>query len=330
MEKSIKFMKIGLIKSFTDKPWRSPETYQLIEDGLSECLQVESIATQDPEVLRKFFLGHGNEKPVFAFNIAEYLDEANKAFFIPELLDQWGVEHLGSSARTVAVGLDKARTKELLLENQIPTPEYFVAVENDTKFRDSAEAIGYPLIVKPLQEGGHIGIEEDSIVHDADDLALKVRHVWAQYAQPALVEAFISGEGMREFSVGILDGEERIYTPVEIDFERMDVSIDILSYEAAQNDLERIKLVPDDTIRAEIIDLADRAFDAVGASDYSRVDLRMNHNECYVLEVNVMPGLGPQSFLPESAQQIHGLAYRQFIQKLAQDSIARNHIGIAA
>ena len=40
-------MNIALIKSFTDKPWRSPATYDLIEKSLSEKWQVQSLATDD-------------------------------------------------------------------------------------------------------------------------------------------------------------------------------------------------------------------------------------------------------------------------------------------
>jgi D-alanine-D-alanine ligase len=145
--------------------------------------------------------------------------------------------------------------------------------------------------------------------------------------QPALVEAYINGEEMREFSVGVIDGECRLFTPIEIDYEAMDVQEPILSYEAAQKDLERTKLVPDDKIRGEIIDLSQRTFDAVSAQDYSRIDLRMNQTGCYVLEINTMPGLGPHSFLPQAAEDIHNLEYPQLIQKFAEDSMQRQNIG---
>jgi D-alanine-D-alanine ligase-like ATP-grasp enzyme len=107
----------------------------------------------------------------------------------------------------------------------------------------------------------------------------------------------------------------------------MDVQKAILSYETAQKDIERTKLVQDGKIRDEIIGLSKRTFIAVGARDYSRVDLRMNHTGCYVLEINIMPGLGPHSFLPEAAKDIYALGYDQLIQKLAEDSMQRQKNG---
>ena len=113
---------IALIKSYTEKPWRSPETYQLIEDSLREKWRVKSINTKNPETLHCFLTRLKREcgESIFAFNIAEYLDEENKAGFLPALLEKWKIPHLGSSAETITIGLDKARTKELLSEKRVP------------------------------------------------------------------------------------------------------------------------------------------------------------------------------------------------------------------
>jgi D-alanine-D-alanine ligase len=322
-------MEIALIKSCVDKPWRSPETYYLVEDSLRERWKVSSINTKSPETLYGFLneRRRQNTQDLFVFNLAEYLDEENKQDFIPALLEEWNIPYLGSSAKVVAIGLNKAKTKALLDEHQVPTPRYFVA-DGHNGHEYPAERVGYPLIVKPIAEGGHIGIREDSVVYDAARLDEAVKRIFDMHDQPALIEEYITGKGLREFSVGIIDEESPLFTPVEIDYESMDVEEKILTYEAAQKDLERIKPVEDEGTRDEIIDLAERTFAAVGARDYSRVDLRMNHKGCYVLEINIMPGLGPHSFLPEAAKDIYGLGYHQLIQKLAENSMKRQGIGI--
>jgi len=120
-------MEIALIKSYTEKPWRSPEIYQLIEDSLREKWHVTSINTKNPETLYNLLTRLKREcgESIFVFNIAEYLDEKNKTGFLPALLEEWKIPHLGSSAEAIAVGLDKARTKELLIEKRVPTPPVF-------------------------------------------------------------------------------------------------------------------------------------------------------------------------------------------------------------
>lgn len=321
-------MEIALIKSYTNKPWRSPQTYQMIEEGLRARWPVHSVVTHDPTDLHNFLttLQQTYGDRVFAVNVAEYLDEESKVGFLPALLEEWQIPFLGSSAETTAIELDKARTKELLNEHGVPTPRYFVAKRMDEDVQTLAAAIGYPLLVKPVAEGGHIGIGEDSIVHNRADLARAIGRIVADHDQPALVEEFITGHAMREFTVGVIDSETRLFTPVEIDFDNMDVDQAILSHEVVQNDLERIKPVADVAMCNTIIDLAARTFDAVGAQDYSRVDLRMDHSGCYVLEINTMPGLGPHSFLPAAAQDIHGIAYNELIQRLVMDSMKRQQL----
>ncbi len=318
-------MQIILIKSFTNKPWRSPETYQLIEESLREKWPVETINTNNPQNLYLFLeaLKRGYAGDFFIFNIAEYLDEDNKETFLPGLLDKWEMPHLGSSSDVVLIGLNKEKTKKILNKNNIPTPRFFISHEGNLDVKTQAEKIGYPLFVKPVGEGGHIGISDDSIVYDLNSLLAKIQKIETELNQPALIEEYITGDEMREFSVGIIDGETRLFTPVEIDYKSMDLDIPILSYEAAAKDLERIKLVEESNIREKIIDLAQKTFTAVGACDYSRVDIRMNHTGCYVLEINIMPGLGPHSFLPEAAKSIHGLSFKQLIQKLAKESLRR-------
>jgi D-alanine-D-alanine ligase len=318
-------MEIILIKSYTNKPWRSHATYQLIEKSLQEKWSVHSISTQNPLTLfgfiRRYQWNHRNK--VFVFNIAEYLDEKNKTGFLPALLDEMEIPHLGSSAKSVEIGLNKAATKALLDKNGVLTPRHFLVHNQRSDTSSEVKRIGFPLIVKPVSEGGHIGIREDSIVNNHIGLNKITNRLFEKYNQPALVEEFITGAGMREFSVGIIDGETRLFTPIEIDYQAMKIEQKILSYDLAQKDLERTKLVFDQKIHNMLTDLAEKTFDIVGAKDYSRVDLRMNETGCYVLEINIMPGLGPHSFLPQAAKEIHGLDYSQLIQKIVKNSIQR-------
>jgi len=318
-------MKVALIKSFTDKPWRSEQTFQRVEDSLREKWPVTVIHVEDQKSLEEQLqsLKDQDGDQLFVFNIAEYLDEDNKAGFLPAMLDEWGMAHLGSSAGAIRVGLDKVQTKQKLLDWQIPTPAFCVAEQVDRELKEQAEKIGYPLFVKPAMEGGHIGINDDSIARNESQLNQAVERIAGQHKQAALVEQFISGESMREFSVGVVDAGERLYAPVEIDYEAMNVSNAILSHEVAVNDLEKIKLVEDHRLYEQLSNLAERTFIALDARDYSRVDIRIDQTDSYVLEINMMPGLGPHSFLPDALEKIYSLPYNRFIQQLTAASMKR-------
>lgn len=311
-------MEIVLIKSFTDKAWRSPQTYALIESSLRKKWQVKVIHPRNTAILiKKLRKLKEKDKDLFIFNIAEYVDEDNKVGFIPRILDEMELPHLGSDLQASRAGLDKAVAKELFLENDVPTPPFFVVKDDAQHVEKAAQKIGYPLIVKPLHEGGHIGIDESSIVDNGTELEGAVNRVLHEYGQPALVEDYIVPSDMREFSVGIIEGKTNMFTPIEIDYAAMDTGTEILSYEMAQNDLEEIKPITDPEVKKMVNQLAQGAFDAVGARDYSRVDIRMNKTGYFVLEINTMPGLGPHSFLPQAAEEIYGLDYEELIQFLA-------------
>jgi D-alanine-D-alanine ligase len=318
-------MQIILIKSFTDKAWRSPQTYALIEASLRKKWQVKIIHPRNTAMLKKKLRKFKEkDEDLFVFNIAEFINEDKKEGFIPQILDEMKLPHLGSDLQASRAGLYKAMAKDLFLENDVPTPPFFVVNDEMQQVEKAAQKIGYPLIVKPLHEGGHIGIDGNSIVYDEPALEVAVNRVLHDYEQPALVEDYIVPKAMREFSVGVIEGEPPLFTPIEIDFDAMDTDEQILSFDLAQNDLEEICLVEEEGVRLRINQLAADAFDAVGARGYSRVDIRMNETGYFVLEINTMPGLGPHSFLPQAAKEIYGMNYEKLIQYLASYAMQRS------
>lgn len=62
---------------------------------------------------------------------------------------------------------------------------------------------------------------------------------------------------------------------------------------------------------------------AINCKDYCRVDIRLNNTGLYMLEINIMPGLGPVSFLPFAAKEIVNLDYPSLIELLVKESINR-------
>src|SRR5205807_10060933 len=73
--------------------------------------------------------------------------------------------------------------------------------EPDAVIARLGRAVGYPLIVKPAQEGSSKGIRSNALVDDVFE-AIAVAHRLAEdYAQPVLVEQFIDGD---EVTVGLV------------------------------------------------------------------------------------------------------------------------------
>jgi D-alanine-D-alanine ligase len=306
-------------------PWRSRATYNIIECSLAKkWKKMRAIhASTESDLFARLARRGSDPHRTFVFNIAEYLDEKRKCGFLPDILEAWGYLHLGSSAATVRMGLDKGRTKEILNRLGIPTPRFFVAQPGHPDLLNQATAIGFPLFVKPLREGGHRGVSQNSIVRDIETLERVVEHVFRRHHQPAMVEGFIGEKEAREFSVGIVDSKTRFYFPIEIDWDSMDCEERILSEDRARRGAVRVKPVKDRGLRGVLREMAGRTFDAVGAKDYARIDIRADSRGLFVLEINIMPGLGPGSFLPRAAFELLGIDHGDMIRRIAAESMSR-------
>lgn len=85
--------------------------------------------------------------------------------------------HLGSSVEVVTNGLDKGKTKNLLNDQHIFTPQHYLVNKKDLDIKYFVDRLGYPLFVKPTSEGGHIGISDDSIIYEKVNLGNAVNWI---------------------------------------------------------------------------------------------------------------------------------------------------------
>ena len=109
-------------------------------------------------------------RPDIVFNIAEGLVGVNREAQIPAILDMLQIPYSGSDALTLAICLDKSRTKEILTYHKIPNAKFFVA----DKIEDIANNhFDFPLIVKPISEGSSKGIFASSFVNNKEELKEK-------------------------------------------------------------------------------------------------------------------------------------------------------------
>ncbi len=88
-------------------------------------------------------------------------------------LEILGLPYTGSGVMGSAIAMDKYRTKLLLQSLGLPTPGFaLIRSESDCQ---AAQALGFPLMVKPALEGSSIGMSR------ADD-PLQLRSAWESAA----------------------------------------------------------------------------------------------------------------------------------------------------
>lgn len=260
-------------------------------------------------------------KTDLVFNLFEgFCGEPETEAIVPDLLSKIGIPFTGSPGPALKLALDKAKTKAILQNAGIKTPEFQV-LNPDTVHTFELD---YPCIVKPCCEDASNGLSPESVVHDFPALKRQVSLVSDSYGGNAIVEKFISG---REFNATVLGNSEFTVLPVsEIVYSLPPGMPEILTFAA--------KWEPDtayfngtkpvcpaeieDEQHERIIQTLTKVYRLLGCQGYARGDLRLDHEgELNVVEVNPNPDISPGTGAARQAAAA-GMTYTQFIEKLVE------------
>ncbi|WP_302141952.1 D-alanine--D-alanine ligase [Halomonas alkalicola] len=205
-------------------------------------------------------------------------------------LELLGIPYTGSGVLASALGMDKQRTKLVWQALGLPTPES-VMLETDADWSAVVARLGLPLIVKPVHEGSTLGI---SIVESAEALAAAY-HEAARFDARVMAERFIKGD---EYTVSLLGDEVLPAIRVEVPGGFYDYEAKYLSDETRYH----LPCGLGDAEEAELGELCRRAFEAVGAEGWGRVDVMRDAEGCFwLIEVNTSPGMTDHSLVPQAA-----------------------------
>lgn len=278
--------------------------------------------------IKKLINGLTRRKPDLVFNLAETFgtDEFG-AVGLTGLLDLMGLRYTGVGPGETYLQEDKALTKKLLAFDKIPFPDFAVFAK-DADFETGGK-LRMPLFVKPLRMDASIGIDAQSLVHNAPDLIKRVLMIHEQVKDAALAEEYIDG---REFYVGILGNQDPVaFPPIEMDFsgfpeDKPRVVDDTAKWKEASIEFKATNaIVADipDELKARLQKVALDAYRALRVRDYGRVDLRLTETaEVFVIEVNASCHLEERSEFPMAASAA-GLDYPALVEKIVEHAVAR-------
>ena len=253
-----------------------------------------------------------NRPPDLVFNLCEaFAGSSAFEMNVAALYELLGIPFTGCPAITIGLSLNKPVAKAILAANGIRTPDY-VVVEPGQDPR-AASHLAFPLIAKPVAEDASIGIDDGAVVNDMAALAERVKLLWREFRQAALVEEFIAG---REFCVSLLASSPNDFTTlpiVEISFDGLEPGRPrIFSYEAKWdptapfnlNVATRCPAEIDEEMADEIRAQALQVARTVGLRDYGRVDFRLRESDqtLFVLEVNPNPDLSDECAFMRAAR----------------------------
>ena len=220
------------------------------------------------------------------------------------LLEVMGIPYTGSGVMASALAMNKIFAKTVFAANGLTVAPYRVLRRGEAL--DPARlGFSLPVVIKPSQEGSSVGV---SIVKDKTGIGPALTEAF-RYDDEALVEQFIKG---REIQVGIL--ADRAVGAIEIvpkkefyDFEA--------KYTAGM--AEHILPAPlDAPLYEKVLREGEKAHAALGCSGYSRVDFLVTEaGECFLLEVNTLPGMTALSLLPEIAGGA-GIGFEELVERI--------------
>ncbi|MFH7348617.1 D-alanine--D-alanine ligase [Acinetobacter variabilis] len=210
-------------------------------------------------------------------------------------LEWLNIPYTGTGVQGSAIGMDKVKTKQVWQGSELPTAPYRIVTKN-SNVQEIVSALDLPLIIKPVHEGSSIGMSKVEKVEDFADAIAKA----TEHDAVVMAEKWITG---REFTIVILNGQAlpviRLQPPEDVAF---------YDYEAKyqRNDVEYgIPCGLSESEEKELQALALRAFQAVGASGWGRIDaMQDEQGKFWLLEVNTVPGMTSHSLVPKAAAAV--------------------------
>lgn len=224
---------------------------------------------------------------------------------IQGLLELMQIPYTGSGVLASALAMHKLYSKQAFAAAGLTITPYLALRRGETCSIENLP-FGLPVVVKPVQEGSSVGV---SIVKKAEELQAALDEAF-RYDELVLVEQYIKG---KEIQVGILDNQP--IGAIEIVPKN-----EFYDFEAKYSDGMAEHFFParlDAALYEKVQQQALKAHQALGCDGYCRVDFLVTETgDCYLLEVNTLPGMTALSLLPEIAQKGAGLSFEQLVERI--------------
>jgi D-alanine-D-alanine ligase len=272
-------------------------------------------------------LGSGNYDVVF--NLVESVSgEAVKEMYVAGIYELYDIPYTGCSAVTLGLCLNKHRAKLIMKGAGFNVPNWRLYLNPSKIIFDLKPE--FPLIVKPSQEDASVGISEQSVVYNEQELKEQLEFIYHTFKQPILVEEYIEG---REINSAILGDREKIALPLsEISFETLPDDLPkIVTYDGKwikdslyyQNTIPVCPAPIDEKLADEIKQIAIDVSNLFGCRDYCRVDFRINeNNQPFILEVNPNPDISIDAGFARAARA-YGLSYDELLIRIIEFALER-------
>ena len=226
---------------------------------------------------------------------------------IQGILEAVGISYTGSGITASAIAMNKDITKSIFTHHSISTAPWFSGNSDSIDSSRIESEIGYPCVIKPVDQGSTIGL---SVIKDPHNVNAAIEKA-AAYCEKIMVEKYIQG---KELSVPILGNTSLPVIEIRPSHEIYDYEC---KYKPGMTEYFIPAPIPD-TLTSEISSMALKAFNILGLRDIARIDFRLDENDrplCF--EANTLPGMTATSLVPKSASK-KGIDFPELVSKIAE------------
>jgi D-alanine-D-alanine ligase len=173
------------------------DTIKRMKTALSELEDYKFTYVQPPEPGRSIL----TEPPEFVLNLCDegFLNDAFKELHVPALLEMFDVPYTGAGPACLGFCYNKGLVDSVARSLDVPTPmESFVGADDTMATLPST----FPALIKPNFGDSSIGITQNAVVHNMEELMNYVDWLRETYgACSLLIQEFLTGP---EYTVGIV------------------------------------------------------------------------------------------------------------------------------
>ena len=238
---------------------------------------------------------------------------------IQGLLELCDIPYIGANLISSAISMDKAYTKLLIENSDIPQLDFVICHREDIKNAiDSVvtkvERLGYPVFLKPANGGSSVGTYK---VNNAEELKTSLIEA-AEFDNKVLAEPFYLA---REVEIACL-GNHRAKTAVageivkSADVEYYDYKTKYISADGAK---VQIPAHINAETMAKLQDYAKQIYSLLEINGLSRIDFFVSpdESEIYFNEINTLPGFTSISLFPVAWEK-EGLELSSLLKEICQ------------
>jgi D-alanine-D-alanine ligase len=289
--------------------------FELDRDWVKDVAPVSEVA---PDIEKVKALRKKPSNILFGDHVIEICQMADIVFMalhgdcgengkVQAVFDLFGIKYTGTDSFSSALAMDKSITKQLFLQNGVPTPKSHLLTGKDDPYKPE-----FPCVVKVSGGGSSVGVY---IVQNEKEYADAVQEAF-RYDTKVLVEQYIKG---REFTDCVIEG--KAYPVVEI--APVSGFYDYKNKYQAGSTIETCPAKISDELTKKIQDTALKAYQVLGIKTYARMDVLMDENgDVYCLEANTLPGMTPTSLIPQEAAAL-GISYGELCEMIIEISLKK-------